>query len=357
MNTTSGKRIRVKFLSKSQASDHNYDLWLKRFPNHVPAWGACDFIFDQHCHDYDWLMVYDDLPKSGDERFPSWTEKLPSLKQNSLLITAEPSIIKNYGRSFVNQFGWILSSQEAWAIKHPHVILSQTGYIWFYGGSGGRGSYDVLSKQGPLTKSLPISTVCSTKQMRHTLHHARYQFTQKLKARLPAMDIFGHGVRPIDDKADALDPYQLHLAIENHICPHHWTEKLSDPFLGYCLPLYHGCPNTMDYFPEECYIPINIHHFDEAVERITQILRDREYEKRLPAIGEARRLILNQYALFPLVARLIEERHQIRSDETLSSHTIFSRRALRKKQPIAAIRDAIDKTALRLRHTFLKPSF
>lgn len=356
MNTTSGKRIRVKFLSKSQASDNNYDLWLKRFPNHTPCWGACEFIFDQHCHDYDWLMVYDDLPKSGDERFPYWDEKLPALRENTLLITAEPSVIKNYGRAFVNQFGWVLSSQEPWAIKHPRVILSQTGYVWFYGGSGERGSYDDLSKQEPPPKPLPISTVCSDKQMRHTLHHARYRFTRNLKARLPDLDVFGQGVRPIDDKADALDPYKLHLAIENHVCRHHWTEKLSDPFLGFCLPLYHGCPNTFDYFPEESHIPIDIQHFEEAFDRIMRALRDNEYGRRLPAIREARRLILNEYGLFPLVARLIEERHQIRGDELLASHHIYSRRSVRRKRPLSAVRDVIDKAAMRIRHKFTNPA-
>jgi len=352
MNIATGSRIRVKFLSKSQASDANYDLWLKRFPGYVPTWGACDFIFDQACHAYDWLVVYDDLPKSGDERFPIWAERLPCPRDNSLLITAEPSTIKNYGRSFVNQFGWILSSQEPWAIKHPRVILSQTGYVWFYGSSGDRGSYDVLSRQEPPHKPLPISTVCSSKQMRHTLHHARYQFTQDLKAKLPVMDVFGAGVRPIDDKADAVDPYQLYLSIENHLCRHHWTEKLSDPFLGYCLPLYHGCPNILDYFPAESFIPINIHHFEESLERIKQALRDREYDKRLPAIREARRRIINEYALFPLVARLIEERHQLTGQGPFAPHTIHSRRALRKKQPLAALRDALDKSVLRFRHQF-----
>ena len=356
MKTSSGKRIRVKFLSKSQAPDNNYDLWLKRFPNHVPSWGACDFIFDQACHDYDWLMVYDDLPKSGEERFPNWEEKLPCPKENSLLITAEPSSIKNYGRSFVSQFGWVLSSQEPWAIKHPRVIQSQTGYVWFYGGSGERGSYDVLSGQEPPAKPFPISTVCSSKQMRHTLHHARYRFTQQLKARMPGLDVFGQGVRPIDDKADALDPYKLHLAIENHVCRHHWTEKLSDPFLGYCLPLYFGCPNATDYFPAESFIPIDIHDFDGAYERIERAIKDHEYEKRLPAIREARRLILNEYGLFPLVARLIEERHQIRSGGAAPSHIMYSRRALRKKRPVAALFDAVDKTMLRLRHQFSRTS-
>ena len=140
------------------------------------------------------------------------------------------------------------------------------------------------------------------------------------------------------------------------MCRHHWTEKLSDPLLGHCLPLYHGCPNTLDYFPQESFIPINIHQLDESVERIQRALRDQEYAKRLPAIQEARRLILNEYALFPLVARLIEERHQLRGEQPLSAHSIFSRRAVRRQQPLSAVRDAVDKTVLRLRHRFAKPS-
>ena len=91
---------------------------------------------------------------------------------------------------------------------------------------------------------------------------------------------------------------------------------------------------------------------DGLVERIQRALRDQEYAKRLPAILEARRLILNEYALFPLVARLIEQRHQLRGDQPLSPHSIFSRRAVRRKQPISAIRDAVDKSILRLRHRF-----
>ena len=49
-----------------------------------------------------------------------------------------------------------------------------------------------------------------------------------------------------------------HIAVENHIAPHHWTEKLSDSFLGYCLPFYIGCPNAADYFPEQSFIGLDI---------------------------------------------------------------------------------------------------
>ncbi|MEZ6050382.1 MAG: hypothetical protein R3C02_03185 [Planctomycetaceae bacterium] len=42
--------------------------------------------------------------------------------------------------------------------------------------------------------------------------------------------------------------YRYHVAVENHIAEHHWTEKLADAFLGATLPFYFGCPNASDYF-------------------------------------------------------------------------------------------------------------
>jgi hypothetical protein len=34
-------------------------------------------------------------------------------------------------------------------------------------------------------------------------------------------------VRYVERKNDALDPYRYHVVVENHRCPHHWTEKLA----------------------------------------------------------------------------------------------------------------------------------
>ena len=87
----------------------------------------------------------------------------------------------------------------------------------------------------------------------------------------------------IEQKADALDPYRYHLAVENYIGPHYWTEKLADAFLGYTLPFYCGAPNAADYFPEESFIPIDINNFDGALETIRRAIADKEYEKTVAA--------------------------------------------------------------------------
>lgn len=351
-----GKSIRVKFLTRNQAADSDYEAWLRRFPKRIPTWGRCEFIFEQDCADYDWLVVYDDFPRRPGSGKLLWEEPLACPPQQTMLLTAEPSSIKIYGNGFLRQFGYVLTSQEPWAIHHPGAIRRQIGHIWYYGMQSGRGSWDHLDATEPWAKSREISTVCSSKQMRHTLHQNRYDFTQALKTDMPELDVFGHGVCPIDDKADALDDYRHHLAIENHISPHHWTEKLSDPLLAYCLPFYHGCPNAAENFPIESFVAVDITRYGETLETIRKVIRDKEYVKRLPAIREARRLILDEYGTFPQIASLIEERHNAEARPE-TDKVILSRRLWRKKHPLGAACQLLEKNFVQLRNRITHRSF
>lgn len=338
-NATGPDRIRVKFLAKA-SREHNREAWLGRFPGGKPFWGRCEFIFDPDARAYDWLVVYDDLPSEPGRDI----EPLACPRAHTLLITAEPSSIKVYGPHYVRQFGWALTSQEPWALKHPRAIRCQPGLVWYYGATGHgdavispRGRYDAIVQNLPLNKTRLISTVCSTKRQRHTLHHQRVRFVEQLKAALPELDVYGHGWNYLPDKADALDPYRFHLAIENHRAPHHLTEKLADAFLGVCLPFYYGCPNYTDYFPAESVVPINIFDFEGSLEIIRRAIRDREDEKRRAAVLESRRLYLERYWLFAQVARLIEERHPVSFAPPEPEGFIASRRRVRRASLAAAV--------------------
>ena len=339
--------IRVKFLTKHPAKDVT-DGWKRFFPGDKTTWGRCQFIFDRDERNYDWIVVYDDLPSSQGERHSLWEEVLACPREQTLLLTTEPATVKVYGSGYVNQFGWVLTSQEPWVIPHPGAIYCQTGLIWFYDGT-----YDQVAQQPPENKTALISTVCSSKQQTHTLHKYRYQFTQKLKQALSELEIFGHGVRYIEHKNEALDSFRYHVAIENHVCQHHWTEKLADSFLGMCLPFYHGAPNAAEYFPPESFIPINIHNFEESLARIQQAIRDNEYERRLPAIREARRLVIEEYATFPQLARLITERHAGKScSSSRPREVIYSRHAWRQHHLIGAVGFGWERLKVRLRFKF-----
>jgi len=341
--------IRVKFLSKL-----NEKTWLRQLPAQKPNWKNCEFIFDKDAREYDWLVVYEDLPKKNQERFPVNNEILACAKENTIFLTMEPSTIKSYGKQYTNQYEYIITSQEEWALPHRNRIELPPNLPWFYGlGSKHLISYDTIKAVTEPSKSQNLSTVCSAKQQKNTLHYSRYQFTQELKKLIPELEIYGRGVRDMDDKSESLDDYRYHITIENFIGKNHCTEKLSDAFLGYCLPLYYGCPNASDYFPAESFIPINIHDIESTRAIIIAAIENNEYEKRLPYIAEARRRVLDEYNIFAVICNEINKRETVIKNND-KSFTIYSRRALRKKYPIVAICDIVGKWRTKILHKIKK---
>ena len=336
--------IRVKVLSREPKGN-----WERQLPGPEAVWGRCKFLFDRDERDYDWLVVYDDLPPRATERRSLREEALACPRQHSLLVTSEPSSIKAYGKAYVSQFGCVLTSQEEWALPHRDRIHSQPALRWFYGiGSDHIVPYAELAAAAPPEKTRDLSMVWSGKKERYTWHRQRYEFMRRIREALPDLGLYGRGVRHLDDKAEALDAYRYHIAIENHVGLHHWTEKLSDPFLGFALPFYHGCPNAEDYFPEHSFIRIDIADFDQALATIVQAIENREYEKRLPYIVEARRRVLEEYNFMAVVSRAIEVRHTLPVAPDMGPGLLSSRYAIRRRQPLSVLRQVYEKARSRL---------
>lgn len=346
-----GKKARfiVKFMHRGLERGGSIAGFLRQFPDGLPLWKNCRFEFDIDCTEYDWLVVYHDLPKD----VGLFTEeKLCCPRERTLLITAEPSTITVFGSDYLRQFGYILTFQEPWATRHPHCIFHHPGLVWHYGlpyGDGNFITYDQMVATPPPEKSKLISTVCSQRTGNITLHSSRVNFTWQLKQELQELDIFGHGVNPMDDKAEALDQYQYHIAVENHVYPHHLTEKLPDAFLGYTLPFYHGAPNAADYFPEESFVPIDISDYERSRDIIRSHIANNEYKDRLPYIIEARRRVLEEQNLFAILDRLISEKELEIVSKTYGG-VIRNRSTLRMKNPVIGVRSLFQKGVTKLYH-------
>lgn len=335
--------IRVKLLSRFPP-----EQWLHQLPQGRARWGRCEFLFDRDATDYDWLVAYDDIPPAAGEGGRHGSEVLACPRGRTILVTTEPSSIKTYGEAFTRQFGAVLTSQESWALPHPHRIWSQPALHWFYGVGASRiVPFDDMVASPPLDKTDDLSMVFSPKRMRHTLHWQRHQFMRYLMEHLSDIAVFGRGARPLDDKAEALDGFRYHVAVENYIGPHHWTEKLADAFLGLTLPFYSGCPDAADYFPVDSFIPIDLHDPEGAVRIIRQAVEDNAYEQRLPAIMEARRRVLYEYNLFAVLAREIEARDAACWCAEAPA-TLYSRHALRRRHPLVRLQDAYAKGRVRI---------
>lgn len=337
--------ITVKFLSKLPDK-----VWYRQFPDEELVWGQCRFVFDKACDAYDWLVVYDDTPPMGKERFSNYSERLQCPGEHTLLITQEPHPIKVYGDSYTHQFAHVLTSQTEQELPHPGRIYSQPALLWFYGmGQQHLRNFNDIARGRGIAKRKNLSVVWSNKRQRHTTLYQRYRFLARLKQELHGLEIFGAEHTPLDDKAEALDAFRYHIAIENHVSKHHWTEKIADAFLGGCLPFYHGCPNLDDYFPRESFIPIDIFDIELSIKKIKQAITGNEYEKRASFIEEARQRVLYDYNLFAVISSIIDKHNK--TGLTVRDQLIISRRAANRKSWGVFIQHQWNKQFFRLKYS------
>lgn len=317
------QKIKIKIIARGADSGS----WARQLPQSDPFLDRFEFIWRADEPNYDWLVVIDDISRS----LKAPPERLSCADQHTLLVTTEPDTITRYGTAFCAQFGHVLTSQPSEALKHPNRIYSHTGNFWF-----NDHSFEELDNQPFPEKDQTLSTVCSTKQQKYTLHKQRYDFCHWLKSQLDELQIYGHGFNYIDHKFEVLDPFRFHLAIENYVGPHHWTEKLADPFLSGAFPIYFGCTNLNHYFPEESYLQIDIFQPEESLEKVRLAVQDKDfYASRIEALHEAKRLVLRDYNLLFMIGKIVEKNNKPTARS--SKRAIFGRKQMRLKKPIDGI--------------------
>ena len=205
-------------------------------------------------------------------------------------------------------YDWLIEGHEPYARVFTHLIPSQDPkYVpsppalpWEVGLT-----YDELVAAAVPEKSRGVSWIASNLTFLPG-HKRRAKLRRYLVEQAPHLvDLFGRGIRWVPRKWDALAPYRFSLAIENSAGPHLWTEKVADCFLAWTVPLYFGCTNLEQYFPEDSFIRIDLDSPASVCATLDKLLESGEWERRLPALNEARRRILHEYQIFPWITRAI----------------------------------------------------
>lgn len=176
-------------------------------------------------------------------------------------------------------------------------------------------SVDRLAAMPPPTKSVELAWITSGRRS-IAGHVARLDFAARLRRALdgrsetegrdappgasPRLALFGQGLDAtlgsrggLTAKEPALMPARFALGIENYAAGDLYvSEKLFDPLLAWCLPLYFG-PGA----PEKILPPGSFIRLPDLGERGIECVRralDEPglYERSLPAIAEARRRII-----------------------------------------------------------------
>jgi hypothetical protein len=177
--------------------------------------------------------------------------KLPSNipKKNVIGLAFEPIVFLGLTEEFVN---YAIKNIGKYFIGDkmglPEPFTEYFSFMW----------YNPPLKQTPDKKKL-ISMMVSEKTSEDG-HKYRHALIQKiLQTDLP-IDIYGRGCQyyyHLNDprikgeftESEPYNDYQFHICIENCISNHYFSEKIINPLLVNTTPIYIGCKNINNYFP------------------------------------------------------------------------------------------------------------
>ncbi len=280
-----------------------YDSWClaRQTPECSGKWGDYQFIFQPDGEAVDGWVVLDDLPSRIDQKCSPDT---------TLLITGEPESVRRYRSRFTCQFGGVWTSHRS--IQHPSRLLQNEGQHWHYGMRKGSVhteplTYDDLCRLGAPKKPKLASVICSNKAVTPD-HRRRVEFVQELKRRLgDQVEVFGRGIRSMDDKSEAIWPFKYHVVLENDHSDFFMTEKISDAYLGYSYPIYFGGTEADNRFAPGSFARIDIYDPESAFSKIEQILNSTTYEDSLALLCEARQRVLTDNNILSMIAEYFDE--------------------------------------------------
>jgi Glycosyltransferase family 10 (fucosyltransferase) C-term len=299
--------------------------WARQLRSTDGTWGSSSYTFALDSADsHDWLVVY--------SAWPQVELRTTIPRSRRIFVSGEPESFHRYQNRFLDQFATVITTQRC--TRHSGAVYSQPAINWFAGvqfQDNPKQFKPLLNfsdfESGNPVKSKLCSVVCSSNDVT-TGHRQRLQFVEMLRQELGSkIDFFGRGIRTIQDKDDALADYRFHIALENSVHTDYWTEKLADPFLRGCFPIYSGCPNIETYFPAGCYAQIDIGQPQKALEIIEATLQSDLDHLKAVELREAKRLVLNEYNIFALLEATypaIEEKMLLGANEQLGSGVLFS---------------------------------
>lgn len=272
-----------------------------------------------------WLVVFDEAPAGFSTIVP---------RERRILFVTEPPEIKKYPRSYLSQFGTVVSPYDLRGVERRSMVISNPCLSWHYGVE--RSSGKNISKFSSLTelRTFPmpektglVSVVCSSKTAT-SAQRARLALVSLLKEQLgDALHMYGRGFNPVDDKMSAIAPYKYHVVLENNYLDNFWTEKLSDAWLGWALPLYLGAPNLNAVCPAAGFVPLPVGNLEACAQSIISAIESSLWEARQAELALCRNWMLETTNIFARAARMMETAPQ------------YCRRqpTLRKPEPIFGV--------------------
>jgi hypothetical protein len=300
--------MKIKICAGWETSEKITKRLLDQFTTEQEDIENLEFVYNES---YD-IIVYNNYisepPKTGSKAF---------------LFFHEPSWSGSHQKSFEN-----INNLKVFGFDknyyNPKNVVEETIAHMFYGGRGPwEEGFDNWNYTNLTTNSFSkTKNICSFISNRglgeesypeYCLYKERIDLVQNLSSYLPFIDFYGWGefnnLKPFArQKYGAIKDYRFCLTIENSREKNYLSEKFYDCILTNTIPIYYGCSNIKDYWPEDCYFlleSITDHKYLLEILNYININSDKLYKQMLPSILKMKIKYFNDFNLITKIINSI----------------------------------------------------
>jgi len=208
----------------------------------------------------------------------------------------------------------------------PSNVVVETIAHMFYGGRGPWEEGDEFWNYNNLTnldvkKSKGICSFVSNRGLNdesfpeNCLYKERTDLVSLNYNKLPFIDFYGWGdkenLKPhVGKKWSEINNYKFCLTIENSNEKNYISEKFYDCILTNTIPIYYGCANVKDYWPENGFINLdNITDYEYVINKLNWINNniDELYEQMLPELLKMKTRYFNEFNIIKKIKKEYNE--------------------------------------------------
>lgn len=273
--------MRINVLHPAFWDAHGHWPYRYQIPHQFCHRHGIEFVFNDPRQESDFVIVHEDVDVK--------TQVVVNAGGLILVTGEEQTLHSGYNQEFLDQFDIVITSRGD--IVHKNVHRTHYWHPWRI-----KQDYDTLVGLELGEKSKRLSAIISNFSTLPLQAH-RLEFIKKAKSVFGnTLDWFSKGQATfIKDKFDGLYPYKYSIAIENSSHQNYFTEKISDCFLSYTMPIYQGCPNISDYFDERSFVRIDVEQQEVSLDTIRDVIAADLFGTNIKYIEESRRLVLEKY--------------------------------------------------------------
>lgn len=204
---------------------------------------------------------------------------------------------------------------------NPSELCVESPAHTYYGGRGPwmdkeeDWNYETLISINPV-KTKNISSVITKLNSEDVnpegcAYRSRHDLNQFLIHNAPFIDFYaGWEIKNEPEKKHAVESYRFSIALENQFTKNWITEKFYDSILYNTVPIYFGCTNLKELYPECGYFVFeDVTNHKQCLDLINHIETNAEdlYEKMLPEVIKIKQKYFNNYNLLKKINNLCND--------------------------------------------------